>query len=207
MRIHSPRFHGWVMGGAEPASLGADWLVAAWDQNAAMRAVTPGVAAAEELAEEWLLDLLGLPPTASAGFVTGATAANGVGLTCARDEVLRRAGWDTAADGLAGGPRIRLLAAAERHGSVDSAARLAGLGQAELVASDDQGRLRIDALREALDAARTRRPSSACRPATCTRAPSTRSRMPPTWRTGREPGCTSTAPSGCGRRPLRACGT
>ena len=150
LRIHSPRFHGWVMGGAEPASLGADWLVSAWDQNAAMRAVTPGVAAAEELAEEWLIDLLGLPPTASAGFVTGASAANGVGLTCARDAVLKRAGWDTATDGLGGGPRIRLLAGAERHGSVDSAARLAGLGRAELVASDDQGRLRIDALREAL---------------------------------------------------------
>lgn len=150
MRMHSPRFHGWVIGGAQPVALGADWLVSAWDQNTALRTVTPGVIAAEELAGEWLLDLLELPSTAEVGFVTGATMANLVGLACGRDEVLRRVGWDVGADGLAGGPRVRLLVGAERHGSVDSAAALAGLGTGRQVAADDQGRIRVDALREAL---------------------------------------------------------
>lgn len=150
MRMHSPRFHGWVIGGAQPAALGADWLVSAWDQNAALRTVTPGVAAAEELAGDWLLDLLGLPPTAEVGFVTGATMANLVGLVSGRDHVLRRAGWDVRSEGLAGGPRVRLLVGAERHGSVDSAAALGGLGTGREVVADDQGRLRVDALREAL---------------------------------------------------------
>ncbi|SEA98885.1 pyridoxal phosphate-dependent decarboxylase family protein [Leifsonia sp. 21MFCrub1.1] len=149
MRIHSPRFHGWVMGGAQPVALAADWLTSAWDQNNGLRSVTPGVAGAEELAAEWLLDLLGLPETAEVGFVTGATVANVVGLTCGRDELLRRGGWDPG-DGLAGSPRIRVLVGAERHGSVDSAAHLAGLGHARVIAADAQGRMLPDALREAL---------------------------------------------------------
>lgn len=150
MRIHSPRFHGWVMGGAQPVALAADWLTSAWDQNTGLRSVTPGVAGAEELAAEWLVDLFGLPPGTEAGFVTGATLANLTGLIAGRDEVLRRAGWDAAEDGLAGGPRVRLLVGAERHGSVDSAGALAGLGHGRTVEADDQGRLRVDALRAAL---------------------------------------------------------
>ena len=150
MRMGSPRFHGWVIGGAQPVSLGADWLVAAWDQNTALRSVTPGVVAAEELAGMWLLDLLGLPRTAEVGFVTGATVANLVGLVAGRDEVLRRAGWDAAERGIAGGPPIRFLVGAERHGSVDSSGLVAGLGRGRLVDVDDQGRMRPDALRSAL---------------------------------------------------------
>ncbi|GAB3585570.1 aminotransferase class V-fold PLP-dependent enzyme [Leifsonia lichenia] len=152
LRMHSPRFHGWVIGGAQPVALAADWLVSAWDQNATLRTVTPGVVAAEELAGEWIVDLLGLPPTAEAGFVTGATMANFVGIVTARDHVLRTAGWDVAADGLAGGPRVRFIAGAERHGSLDEAGRFAGLGAARLVDADDEGTMRVDALRETLAA-------------------------------------------------------
>ncbi|MGO4595531.1 aspartate aminotransferase family protein [Leifsonia sp. 2TAF2] len=150
MRIGSPRFHGWVMGGAQPVSLGADWLVSAWDQNTGLRSVTPGVVAAEELAARWLAELLGLPASAEIGFVTGATVASLVGLVAARDEVLRRAGWDPAEQGLAGGPRIRFLVGAERHGSVDSSGLVAGLGRGRVIDADDQGRMRPDALRAAL---------------------------------------------------------
>ncbi|MFP3464528.1 pyridoxal phosphate-dependent decarboxylase family protein [Leifsonia sp. SIMBA_070] len=150
MRIGSPRFHGWVMGGTQPVALGADWLVGAWDQNAGLRTVTPGVVAAEELAASWLVDLFGLPATAEVGFVTGATVASLVGLVAARDEVLRRAGWDAAERGIAGGPRVRFLVGAERHGSVDSAGLVIGLGRARVVEADEQGRMRPDALRAAL---------------------------------------------------------
>ncbi|HEV7624417.1 MAG TPA: pyridoxal-dependent decarboxylase [Amnibacterium sp.] len=150
MASGSGRFYGWVMGGALPAALGADWLVSAWDQNAGMRDSTPGVVAAEEIAAGWLLDLLGLPPTAAVGFTTGATMANLTGLGAARHRVLASAGWDDAADGLSGAPRIRVLAGAARHGSVDLALRLLGLGTAELVAADDQGRLDAADLRRRL---------------------------------------------------------
>jgi glutamate/tyrosine decarboxylase-like PLP-dependent enzyme len=152
MAIASGRFYGWVMGGTLPAAMAADWLVSAWDQNAGMRDATPGVIAAEELAATWLLDLLGLPADASVGFTTGATMANFTCLSAARSRVLDRVGWDVAAKGLSGAPRIRVIAGSERHSSIDLALRYLGLGEAELVASDDQGRLDADALREALEA-------------------------------------------------------
>jgi glutamate/tyrosine decarboxylase-like PLP-dependent enzyme len=147
----SPRFYGWVIGGTYPVSLAADWLVGAWDQNAAMRTTMPGTAAVEELAATWLLDLLGLPAGAGVGFVTGATMANFVGLGAGRDRLLARAGWDVATRGLSGGPRVRWIAGAERHASVDIAARYLGLGAAELVPADEQGRIDVGALAAALD--------------------------------------------------------
>jgi glutamate/tyrosine decarboxylase-like PLP-dependent enzyme len=147
----SGRFFGFVIGGSHPAALAADWLVGAWDQNAVLRQVTPGVAAVEEVAGTWLLDLLGLPPGSGVGFATGATTANFTGIASGRDALLRAAGWDVAR-GLAGGPAVRVLAGRERHDSIDLALRYAGLPSPELVDVDDQGRVRPDALADALRA-------------------------------------------------------
>jgi glutamate/tyrosine decarboxylase-like PLP-dependent enzyme len=151
MAIQSGRFFGWVMGGTLPAALAADWLVSAWDQNAGMRTATPAVAAIEEVAGAWLLDLLGLPEGADVGFVTGATMANFTGLAAGREAVLARAGWDLARDGLFGAPRVHVLVGAERHDTVDLALRYLGLGAPTVVDADEQGRIRVDALAAALD--------------------------------------------------------
>ncbi len=145
----SGRFFGFVIGGSHPAALAADWLVGAWDQNTVLRQVTPGVAAAEELAAAWLLDLLGLPVGSGVGFATGATTANFTGIAAARDTLLRRSGWDVSR-GLAGGPAIRVLAGRERHDSVELALRYAGLPSPHLVDVDDQGRVLPDSLAERL---------------------------------------------------------
>ncbi|HWM06665.1 MAG TPA: pyridoxal-dependent decarboxylase, partial [Actinophytocola sp.] len=123
----SGRFFGFVIGGVLPAALAADWLVSAWDQNAAMRASSPANAAIEEVAAAWLLDLLGLPATSGVGFTTGATMANFTGLAAARDPVLAGAGWDVGSRGLIGAPPVRILAGAERHDTVDLALRYLGL--------------------------------------------------------------------------------
>jgi glutamate/tyrosine decarboxylase-like PLP-dependent enzyme len=147
----SGRFFGFVIGGSHPAALAADWLVGAWDQNAALRAVTPACAAVEDVAAGWLLDLLGLPADAAVGFVTGATMSNFTCLAAARDEQLRRAGWDVARDGLTGSPGVRVLVGAERHDTVDVALRYLGLGEPEVVPADEQGRIDPDALAEALE--------------------------------------------------------
>ena len=69
-----PRHFGFVIGGALPAALAADWLVSAWDQCAAFHSLSPAAAAIEEITSAWTLDLLGLPATASVGFVTGGQA-------------------------------------------------------------------------------------------------------------------------------------
>src|SRR4051794_22620647 len=137
----SGRFFGWVMGASLPTAVAADWLVSAWDQNAGMRDATPGVVGVEEVAAAWLLELLGLPSASGVGFTTGATMANFTCLAAARDRVLRGAGWEVAADGIAGAPRVRVLVGAEGHGSVDLALRYLGLGAPERVSVDEQGRL------------------------------------------------------------------
>ena len=88
MAMPSGRFFGGVIEGTLPASLAADWLVTAWDQNAGMRFATPATAVLEENAAGWILDLLGLPLGSDVGFTTGATMANFVGLAAGRQWVL-----------------------------------------------------------------------------------------------------------------------
>jgi glutamate/tyrosine decarboxylase-like PLP-dependent enzyme len=146
----SGRFFGFVIGGTHPAALAADWLTSAWDQNSGLRDLTPTHTAIEDIASAWLLDLLGLPAQSAVGFTTGATAANFTALTTARDEVLRRVGWDITRHGLAGGPAIRVLVGEERHDTIDIVLRYAGLGEPETLAVDGQGLVIPDALATAL---------------------------------------------------------
>jgi glutamate/tyrosine decarboxylase-like PLP-dependent enzyme len=151
MAMPSGRFFGWVIGGTLPAALGADVLVSSWDQNAAMRYASPATAAIEEVAGEWLLDLLGLPEGSDVGFTTGATMGNWTGLAAARAFVLDRVGWDVNTKGLQGAPHVTVLAGAERHASIDLALRYLGFGLPTVVAADSEGRIRVDSLRTTLD--------------------------------------------------------
>ena len=151
MAMPSGRFFGWVIGGALPAALAADWMVSAWDQNAGMRFATPAAAAAEEAAAGWVLDLLGLPPGCDVGFTTGATMANFVGLAAARAWTLERVGWDLDSDGLSGSPKITVLVGADRHATIDLVLRYLGLGMSVVVDVDSEGRLLPNALARALE--------------------------------------------------------
>src|SRR5438874_3129933 len=143
-----PRYFGFVTGGALPATVAADWLASAWDQNAGLFVMSPAAAVVEEVAGAWLLELLGLPATASVAFVTGCHMANFTALAAARHELLRRAGWDVEADGLAGAPPLQIFVGDEVHVSVLGALRLLGIGTRHVVrvAADGQGRMRSDAL-------------------------------------------------------------
>jgi glutamate/tyrosine decarboxylase-like PLP-dependent enzyme len=141
-----PRYFGFVTGGTLPAALAADWLTAAWDQNGGLYATSPAAAVAEEVADGWLLDVLGLPASASVGMVTGAQMANFTGLAVARDEVLRRAGWDVARDGLNGAPKIDVVAGAEAHTTIPRALRMLGLGEPRRLPVDDQGAIDAGAI-------------------------------------------------------------
>ena len=147
-----PRYFGFVTGGSYPVAVAADWLVSTWDQNGGLFVMSPAVSALEQVTMRWVLDALSLPQTASVGFVTGAHTANITALAAARHEVLRRAGWDVEKDGLQGAPRVTVIAGAEAHSSIPAACRLVGFGSATIVqvASDDQGRMRVDALDAAL---------------------------------------------------------
>ena len=123
-----PRYFGFVTGGALPATVAAEWLVAAWDQPATLYVMSPAGAVVEEVAAAWLIDLLGLPPQCSVGFVTGCHMANFTALAAARHELLRRAGWDVEAGGLQGAPPLRVIVGDEVHVSVVGALRMLGIG-------------------------------------------------------------------------------
>src|ERR687892_404879 len=134
----SPRYFGFVIGGALPAALAADWLAATWDQNAGLYVGGPAAAVVEEVAGGWVLDLLGLPASASFGFVTGGQMANGA-------------------------TPMRVLASDVRHVTIDRALRFLGLGTdaVTVVPSGPDARLRVDALAHAL-AAEPDRPAIVC---------------------------------------------
>lgn len=148
------RFFAWVIGGAVESSVAADWLVSAWDQNSSLVVTSPFAAAIEQVVGAWLLELLDLPRSASFALTTGCQMAHATCLAAARGAVLRRVGWEAEEDGLVGAPRIRVLCGAQRHGSVDRAVRLLGLGRRslEIVDGDDHGRIDADALAAALEA-------------------------------------------------------
>ncbi|MEA2433570.1 MAG: hypothetical protein QOG54_1027 [Actinomycetota bacterium] len=145
----SPRYFGFVIGGAMPAAIAADWLTTTWDQNAGLFVGGPSASVVEEVSGRWLKEIFGLPSDASFAFVTGCQMAHFTCLAAARHHVLAELGWDVEKDGLQGAPKIRILGSAARHDTIDRALRFLGLGTASLipVEADDQGRMVAEALR------------------------------------------------------------
>jgi glutamate/tyrosine decarboxylase-like PLP-dependent enzyme len=148
MQMGHPRFFGWVLGGSHPAGIAADWLASAWGQNTGYHTPTPTAAAVEEVAANWLLEILDLPRDASLGFVTGATVGNFVALAAARGKTLRAHGWDPDAEGLFGAPEIHVFIGDDAHTSVFSALQYLGLGHRRVIRIDANadGRMKSDHL-------------------------------------------------------------
>jgi glutamate/tyrosine decarboxylase-like PLP-dependent enzyme len=142
------RYFGFVIGGTLPAALAANWLAGAWDQNAALQVMSPVAAKLEEVALEWILDLLRLPSGSGAGFVTGTTMANFTALAAARTALLHRAGWNVEEDGLFLAPPLHVVVGEEVHVSLLKALSMLGLGRSRVtrVPADSQGRMRPEAL-------------------------------------------------------------
>jgi glutamate/tyrosine decarboxylase-like PLP-dependent enzyme len=142
------RYFGFVIGGALPASMAASWLANAWDQNLALRVMSPVAAELEEVVLRWVCDALGLPAHCAGGLVTCATMANFSALAAARYALLAKAGWNVVEQGMFGAPPIEMVVGAEVHASVQKALSLAGFGTKRLltVEADGQGRMRADKL-------------------------------------------------------------
>ena len=149
----SGRFFGWVIGGAYPVAIAADWLATTWDQNAAIAACSPSAAIVEEVCGEWLKDLLHIPKSASFGFVTGCQAAHTTALAAARHKILKDKNWDVEKRGLSGAPQIKLITSENRHESIIRAARLLGFGTdaIEFVSCDVSGSISLPGLEKCMD--------------------------------------------------------
>ena len=143
-----PDYYGFVTGATHPAALGAAFLTAAWDQNAALPVMSPVAASLHEVTRRWLVDLLGLADDTDVVYVTGATVANASCLAAARDALLAEAGWDAPTQGLFGAPPIQVVTGAQTHSTVRKSLGFVGLGSERVVTvpSDEQGRVRADAL-------------------------------------------------------------
>ncbi len=152
------RFFGWVVGGAVPASLAADWLTSTWDQPTALYASGPAEAVIEEVCGQWLKELLGLPLVASFALVTGCQMAHVTCLAAARHALLDRHGWNVERKGLAGAPHIRIVSSNQRHGSIERAVRVLGLGSDNVVdlPVNEKGQLEARTLSQALQEDRHR---------------------------------------------------
>jgi glutamate/tyrosine decarboxylase-like PLP-dependent enzyme len=140
------RFFGFVNGAALPVSIGATWIASAWDQNAALRVMSPTAAALEDVALRWVRDALGLPPESGGAVVTGASMANLTALAAARHALLERSGWQVENDGLFGAPPLTVLVGAEAHASLLKALGLLGFGRQRVLRApvDEQGRIEAD---------------------------------------------------------------
>jgi glutamate/tyrosine decarboxylase-like PLP-dependent enzyme len=145
---NSGKYFGFVNGAALPDAVATSWLSSAWDQNAALYLMSPIASFLEKVCEKWLIELFDLPDTCVAGFVSGSSTATLCGLAAARQHLLSRLGWDINKKGLSGAPNIQIIVGEQSHSSVFKALAMLGYGmeQLEVVAADDQGRMRIDAL-------------------------------------------------------------
>lgn len=155
MKMGSPRFFGFVIGGSYPVTVASNWLGTAWDQNTGLEKTTPAVAMLERVAGRWMLDILGLPAESATAFVTGATVANFTALAAARNQVFTAAGWDVEADGLIGAPEVQIIISEDSHPTVYKSLAMLGFGRERVTkaAVDDQGRIDMQQFPEVIEPA------------------------------------------------------
>jgi len=142
------RFFGFVIGSSLPETVAASWLATAWDQNTGLMAAAPATTLLEQIALDWILEVLDLPRDAGGAFVTGCQMANFTALAAARHAVLRNLGWDVESRGLFGAPEIPVIVGADAHSTIFKALAMLGMGRDRVlrVPIDAEGRMRPEAL-------------------------------------------------------------
>ncbi|SFU84800.1 aromatic-L-amino-acid decarboxylase [Methylobacterium sp. 174MFSha1.1] len=144
-----PRFFAYFPANASPPSLVAEFVTAALAAQCMLWQTSPAATELETRVMDWLRRMIGLPEGFSGVIQDSASGATLAALLTARERAL---GFTGNANGLAGGPVLRVYASAQVHSSVDKAVRIAGYGDANLVRIPVSGSLHgMDP--EALDAA------------------------------------------------------
>jgi glutamate/tyrosine decarboxylase-like PLP-dependent enzyme len=148
-----PRFFHFVIGGSTPAAMAADWLTSLLDQNAFSRVSSDFASAVEDVALQWLCELVGLPSTWGGALVGSATFANFTGLACATHWWGEQYDVDVTARGLpAVGRQMPVFSGGYVHPSARKALQMLGHGRdsVQVCAADAIGRVDLLALDRAL---------------------------------------------------------
>ena len=125
-----PRFFAYFPANASPASMLAEQLANAMGSMGMLWQTSPAATEIEVVMVRWLRQALGLPDRFQGTIHDSATTATLSAVLTMREAALD---WAGNAQGLSGQPVLRLYASAETHSSVDKAARVAGIGQANLI--------------------------------------------------------------------------
>ncbi|MEM9147369.1 MAG: pyridoxal-dependent decarboxylase [Pseudomonadota bacterium] len=145
-----PRFFAYFPANAAPSSILAEHLVAEIGAQAMLWQTSPVATEMEERMVAWLAHAFGLPPRFRGVLQDTASTATFSAVLTMRERAL---GWAGNAEGLAGGPRLRLYASEQTHSSVEKAAVMAGIGAANLVRvpTDAKWGMRPEALAAAIE--------------------------------------------------------
>jgi aromatic-L-amino-acid decarboxylase len=147
---HPGFFAYFAITGSGPGVL-AEFLSAALNAQGMLWRTSPSVTELEEVALGWLRQLMGLPDTFEGVIYDTASVSSLHALATAREAAVS----GVRASGMAGRPdlpRYRVYCSDQAHSSIDKAVILLGLGHDALrkIPSDDQFRMRADALGEAM---------------------------------------------------------
>jgi len=152
---HPGFFAYFAISGSAPGVL-AEFLTAALNVQAMLWRTSPAATELEEVALSWLRQLLGLPDSFNGVIYDTASIASLHALAAAREVAVP----DVRTRGMAGRSDLRPMSvyvSEQAHSSIDKAAITLGLGQDALrrIPTDEQFRMRVDALREAVAADRS----------------------------------------------------
>ena len=145
-----PGFMAYIVGSGTVPAAPAELLAAGLDQNVGGWRLSPAATEIEIHLLRWFAESFGLPAGAGGLMTSGGAMAAFVALKAARDA---KAGWDTRERGVAAGPPLAIYASAEAHVVNERAADMMGLGRSSVrkVPVDAEFRMRVDALRRAVD--------------------------------------------------------
>ncbi len=149
-----PRCFHFVIGGATPASLAADWWASTLDQIAYTWVTTPLGVELEVVSLDWLKELMDLPEDLFGVMTTGATMANFVGLAAARQWWGQEQGVDVSEQGLSGLPPVPVISSGYVHASAVKVCSMLGIGRGQVVrcSSSATGAVDLQLMESALQA-------------------------------------------------------
>jgi len=146
-----PRFMGYITSSAAPIGVLADLLAAALNTNLGKWDLSQLASAVEKQAVSWIADIIGYDRDASGLMVSGGNMANFAAFVTARTAM---APWPLRTEGNYGDARrLTAYVSAETHTWIQKAADVCGLGSRGIrwIATDREGRIRVDLLREQID--------------------------------------------------------